>query len=376
MSRDRALDTGGVRLRPERRPFIEIAGRLVGIGHPLFTIAEIGLNHGGSLERAVALVDAAADAGASAVKLQTVIASELVSADAPAPAHVRATSMREFFATFELDEAAHRRLVGRARARGLAVIATPLSESAVDLLNRVGVDAMKIASGDLTWDRLIRRCAATGRPLVMSTGMAALTETRHALASARAAGARHVALMHCVSAYPVPEGSENLRAITTLARSFRVPVGLSDHGADGFALPLAVALGASLYERHIMLTAGDGSIDAGVSSTGAELRCLIRAAARARGALGDGAKSCLPAEAVNRMASRRGLYTTHALPIGHVVSAADVIALRPAAGLDLNRQQHLIGARLERRIESGSPFMEADLRNVVHRAIGVEHGPA
>jgi N,N'-diacetyllegionaminate synthase len=181
---------------PSRTPGIEIAGRTIGTGRPLFTIAEIGLNHGGSIERACALVDAAADAGASAVKLQTLIATELVSRNAPAPAHVRAASMQEFFTAFELDEAAHRVLVARARARGLAVVATPLSESAVDLLERVGVDAFKIASGDLTWDRLIRRCAATGRPLIISTGMGALHEAGHALATARTGGAQHVALMH------------------------------------------------------------------------------------------------------------------------------------------------------------------------------------
>jgi N,N'-diacetyllegionaminate synthase len=360
----------------DRAPAIEIAGRAIGAGRPLFVIAEIGLNHGGSVERVCALVDAAADAGASAVKLQTLIAAELVSSGAPAPAHVRAASMQEFFAAFELDEAAHRVVVERARSRGLAVIATPLSESAVDLLERVGVDALKIASGDLTWNRLIRRCAATGRPLVISTGMAALHEAGRALASARAGGAGQVALMHCVSAYPVPEGSENLRAIATLAAAFRVPVGLSDHGADGFALPLAVACGASLYERHIMLEAGDGSIDAGVSSTGPELRALIRSAARASAALGDGGKTCLPAEAVNQSASRRALYATHHLPAGHVVCAGDVIALRPAAGLDPNRSNRLLGARLEREIGRGEPFLETDLQMNAQGAEGTERDVA
>jgi sialic acid synthase SpsE len=346
---------------PDQSPSIEIAGRKVGPGHPLFTIAEIGLNHGGSIERACALVDAAADAGADAVKLQTLIAAELVACDAPAPAHVTATSLREFFATFELDESAHRTLVARARARGLAVVATALSESAVDLLERVGVDAFKIASGDLTWDRLIGRCSATGRPLIVSTGMADLHECRRALASARVAGARHVALMHCVSAYPVPEGSENLRAIATLMAAFRVPVGLSDHSPDGFAVPLAVALGASLYERHIMLEEGDGSVDADVSSTAEQLRGLIQSAARASAALGNGDKHCLPAEAVNRASSRRGLYARRPLPAGHVISADDVIALRPAVGLDLRELVRLTGMHLQRRVEAGTPFLQSDL---------------
>jgi N,N'-diacetyllegionaminate synthase len=354
---------------PEQSHSIEIAGITVGAGHPLFTIAEIGLNHGGSIERACALVDAAADAGASAVKLQTLIAAELVALDAPAPAHVAATSMREFFATFELDESAHRTVIGRARSRGLVVIATALSESAVDLLERVGVDAFKIASGDVTWSRLIGRCAATRRPLIISTGMADMHECRRALKSARIAGARQVALMHCVSAYPVPEGSENLRAIATLARTCHVPVGLSDHGSDGFAVPAAVALGASLYERHIMLEEGDGSIDADVSSTVEQLRGLIRSAARANAALGNGEKVCLPAEAVNRVASRRALYATRRLAAGHVVSAGDAIALRPATGLDPDRLGRLTGVRLERPIEAGAPFLECDLPGEADREV-------
>ena len=227
----------------------------VGRGEPLFVIAEIGLNHGGSVDRALALVDAAAAAGASAVKLQTIVAAELVAPACPAPAHVQAASLREFFAAFELDEAAHHAIAARARAHGLALIATPLSEGAVDLLERVGVDAYKIASGDLTWTRLIDRCAHTGKPLILSTGMATIAEVAHGLAHAQLGGAASVALLHCVSAYPVPHGSENLRAIATLAEAFSMPVGLSDHGADTSAVPIAVALGASLYERHLVLTA-------------------------------------------------------------------------------------------------------------------------
>jgi sialic acid synthase SpsE len=342
-------------------PEIRIGRRTVGEGWPLFVIAEIGLNHGGSIDRALALVDAAARAGASAIKLQTLDADQLVTQGAPAPMHVRAESLREFFATFELDEAAHRTVVARARAHGLAVMATPLSESAVDLLERVGIDAFKIASGDITWDRLIRRAASTGKPIVMSTGMATLAETAHAVASARLGGATAIALLHCVSAYPVPEGSENLGAIATLAQAFSVPVGLSDHGRDGSALPLAVAIRASLYERHIVTSKDDGSIDAEVSSDPDALARMVREAARVTEALGTGEKVCLPAEAPNRTASRRALYATRELKAGHIVSAADVVALRPELGLRANRYADVIGVRLERDLEPGMPFLESDV---------------
>ncbi len=347
--------------RDRRSPEFEIGGRPVGAGHPLFVIAEIGLNHGGVADKALALVDAAADAGASAIKLQTLFADDLVAAACPAPAHVRSDSLRGFFAAFELDEAAHRAIVQRARQRGLAVMATPFSLDAVALLERVGVDAIKIASGDLTWDGLIARAGQTGLPLVISTGMGSRTDASHALGIARQAGARHVAMLHCVSAYPVPRGSENLRAIQTLADALGVPVGLSDHADDTCAVPMAVALGACLYERHLVLAHGDGSIDDAVSSDPTELAAAVRDAARAVAALGSGEKVCLPAESANVIPSRRGLYVARALPADHVIEAADLTALRPAHAVVAGRLAEFIGRRTARPVAAGAPLRERDL---------------
>ena len=353
---------------------VEIGGRQVGPGRPLFVIAELGLNHGGSLETALALVDAAAAAGASAVKLQTIEADKLVAEDCPAPAHVPVASLREFFRRFELDEAAHHAVAGRARAHGMAMISTPFSEDAVDMLDRVGCDALKIASGDLTHRRLIERAAGTGRPLVMSTGMSGLREIADALGWARAAGAATIALLHCVSAYPVPEGSENLRAIAELVRVFAVPVGLSDHTTEPLAAALSVALGASLYERHLVLDTRAAGVDAAVSSGPRDLANAIAQAERAKSALGDGHKVCLAAERVNLVASRRSLYATRSLRAGEVVVESAVSALRPATGLDAARWHDLVGSRLTRDVQAGSVFVEADIeandetRTIVHVA--------
>ena len=344
----------------EGRSF-EIGRHTIGSTERLFVIAEIGLNHGGSVDRALTLVDAAAAAGASAVKLQTVEATALVSANAPAPAHVNAGSMVEFFSRFELDEAAHRAVVDRAREHGLAALATPLSETAVDMLDRIGIDAFKIASGDITWPGLITRAAKTRRPMVISTGMSELHEVARAISWAREGGAAGVALLHAVSAYPTPSGSENLRAIGTLARTFGVPVGLSDHGADGFSLPLAVTLGAALYERHLMLHANDQVVDAPVSSTPTALAALVRAAARTHAALGTGQKACIHAERPNRVPSRRALYATRSLRAGQRVEAGDIIALRPGIGLPADRERDLIGRVLPRDLPAGAPFLEGDL---------------
>jgi sialic acid synthase SpsE len=346
---------------PLDSPAISIAGRRVAEDIPPFVIAEIGLNHGGSLDRALALVDAAAAAGAHAVKLQTIVAGDLVSPACPAPAHVRAASLVDFFRRFELDEAAHHVVAERASLRGLKIISTPLSEASVDLLERVGVDAYKIASGDLTWDQLIVRCAATGKPLIISTGLSTLAEAHHALAVARLAGAEHVALLHCVSAYPVPRGSENLLAIRTLASECRVPVGLSDHSEDTFALPIAVGLGASLYERHIVLPDDTDAVDRAVSSTPVELAAAIRAGRRAWSALGSGRKACLAAEAANLIASRRSLCAWRALDAGHVVVADDLVALRPATGLPPASLPQVLGRRLTRPIAAGEALTERHL---------------
>jgi sialic acid synthase SpsE len=310
-------------------PAIVIGGRRIAADAPPFVIAEIGLNHGGSIDQALALVDAAANAGADAIKLQTILAPELVAPACPPPAHVSARSLVEFFARFELDEDAHRRVAERAWSRGLKVLSTPLSEHAVDMLERIGIDAYKIASGDLTFDQLIVRCAATAKPLVISTGMASLEEVKYALAIARLGGAADIALLHCVSAYPVPPGSENLLAIRTLAAECRVAVGLSDHGPDTFAAPIAVALGASLYERHLMLEGDDDVIDRPVSSTPANLAATASAMRRAWAALGTGRKACAEAEAANVIPSRRSLCAVRAFAEGEALTEAH---LTSAAG--------------------------------------------
>jgi N,N'-diacetyllegionaminate synthase len=343
----------------------DIAGRAIGPHAPVFAIAEIGLNHGGDVDQALRMVDAAARAGASAIKLQTLYADRLVAESCPPPAHVRVSSLREFFASFELDAAAHRAIVARARAHGLAVLSTPFAVDAVPMLEALDIDAFKIASGDLTYDGLIEAVARTGRPMVMSTGMATLDEAARALRVARQAGATQVAMLHCVSAYPTPSGSENLRAIETLAEALDVPVGLSDHSSGGSSSVVtavaSVALGACLYERHLMLDDGPDAIDAAVSSTPDEFRAIVAAMEQARAALGDGRKRCLPAEAPNLVPSRRGLYARRSLRPGERIAEADVIALRPATSLAPAEATRLIGSMLDRDVNAGDAFEPRDI---------------
>jgi sialic acid synthase SpsE len=191
--------------------------------------------------------------------------------------------------------------------------------------------------------------------------MSTLTDVTGLVAAAAAAGCDQLALLHCVSAYPVPAGSENLAAVWTLARTFNVPVGLSDHSPAASAVPIIMALGASLYERHLVLENDDDAIDAAVSSTPAGLAAVVRAAAQTLAALGHGHIVCAPVETPNLIPSRRALHATRRLDAGHVVTSDDVVAVRPGVGLPPRCLAQLVGTRLIRPVVAGAPFVNHDL---------------
>lgn len=346
-----------------------IYGRVVDPSHPLFVIAELGLNHGGDPRRALQLVDSAAVAGAAAVKVQSFRAERLVAPDCAPPAHVEATSLQDFFRGFELDVRAYELIAERAHRRGLALVATPFDEEVVGQLEAVGCDVYKIASGDLTHHALIERAASTGKPLLLSTGMSDLDEIRAAVERARAAGALELAVLHCVSAYPVPSGEENIRAVTELGRALGLTVGLSDHSTEPLSVPLAVALGASVYERHLALDSSEEQIERAVSSTPDELRTIVQTAERARRALGDGIKACRGAERENRTASRRSLHAARDLAAGEVIDATSTVALRPATGIDPRQLTAVTGRRLARDVLCGQPLHEDDLANGIEESL-------
>jgi N-acetylneuraminate synthase/N,N'-diacetyllegionaminate synthase len=338
----------------------EIAGQSIATGGPMRVIAEIGLNHAGDADLAHRLVDACADAGAWAVKFQVFEARELLVADAPAPSHLQAESLRSFFAQFELQAEAYASLLQRARDRSLVTIATAFDRDSVTMLEQVGVDAFKVASGDLTHTLLIEQVARTGVPLILSTGMSTESDVWNAVDWAVGAGARSLALLHCVSAYPTPDAEQNLRAVATLAREYKLPIGLSDHGMGADAALLAYAQGATLYERHVYLP-GTDAIDAPVSSTPEELFDVVRRLARAHEAMGDGRRTPRSAERANIGPSRRGLYARRDIAEGQVIEEADIIALRPIGLLGAEYGRVLIGCRAPRRLTAGTPFEPRDL---------------
>lgn len=337
-----------------------IAGRPIGTEHPPFVIAELSGNHNGDIERALALIDAAAEAGADAVKLQTYTA-DTITIDHDGPGfrlegglwHGRTLYdlYSEAFTPFEWHEA----LFARARERGLICFSSPFDETAVELLEKLDAPAFKIASFEAVDLPLIARAARSGKPLIISTGMTSPEEIGRAVDAARNAGAGGVALLHCVSAYPAAFAEANLAMIPRLAADYGCVVGLSDHTPGTAAAVAAIALGARVIEKHFTLARTDGGPDAAFSLEPAELKALTHDCRAAFDALGVAAYKRSETEAHNRQ-FRRSLYVVRDVPQGAVLTAADVRSIRPGYGLDPARLPEVLGRTAARALKRGEPF--------------------
>jgi N,N'-diacetyllegionaminate synthase len=335
------------------RPFV-VRGRVVGEG-PAFVIAEAGVNHNGDLELAHRLVDAAADAGADAVKFQTFRTDALVSQAAPkARYQVETTgegeSQRAMLARLELSAEAHATLRDHAARRGLVFFSTPFDEASADLLDGLGVELLKVPSGEVTNVPLLRHVAAKGRPVLLSTGMCTLDEVGAAVAELRAAGDPPLAILHCVSAYPAPVEDTNLRALDTLRARFGVPVGLSDHSLGIEIALAAVARGAAVLEKHLTLDTALPGPDHRASLAPAEFAGLVRGVRAIEVALGDGAKRPMPSELDTRAVARRSLVAARSLPAGHRLGREDVAVKRPGTGISPAELPAVLGRRLARSV--------------------------
>ncbi len=338
---------------------IRIAGRLIGPGQPPYVIAEMSGNHGGDLARAIRLIDAAADAGADAVKLQTYTADTMtIEHDGPdfrlGPGLWEGRTLYDLYREAHTPWEWHRPLFEHGRRRGIAVFSSPFDASAVDLLQSLDAPAYKIASFELVDLPLIRRVAATGKPVILSTGLSTLGEIEEAVACARAAGAVDLLLLHCISAYPTPPEEANLRTIGSLAKCFDVPVGLSDH-TMGIAVPVAaVALGAVVIEKHFTLARKDGGSDAAFSLEAGELAEMVRSCRTAWAALGHVEHGIAPAEGGGRTL-RRSLYVVADVAAGDVLTGEAIRAIRPGHGLSPKHLEELIGRVATRALRRGEP---------------------
>jgi N-acetylneuraminate synthase len=334
-------------------------GRPIGPAHRPFVIAELSANHLGSLERALAIVDAAADAGCDAVKLQTFTPASMTIESSRSDFHImdgpwQGRTLWDLYQEAHTPWAWHARLFEHGAARGLVVFSTPFDELAVDHLDRLGAPAFKIASFELVDLELIAFAARTGKPLIMSTGMASDAEVAEALDTAWSHGNGGVALLHCVSGYPTPIGDTNLRRLDAIARHGTV-VGISDH-SPGAVVPIAaVARGASIVEKHLTLARADGGPDAGFSLEPSEMAEVVRGTQLAFSALGDGSAVRPAAEAGSRK-FRRSLYAIDDIAPGQELTRDNVRSIRPAAGLPPRELPQVIGKRARVAIERGTPL--------------------
>ncbi len=334
-----------------RHPFV-VRDRVLGEG-PAFLIAEAGVNHNGDVDLAHRLVDAAADAGADAVKFQTFRTDALVSEAAPKARYQRETtggaeSQRAMLARLELSREAHVALRDHAARRGLVFFSTPFDEASADLLDGLGVALLKVPSGEVTNLPLLRHLAAKRRPILLSTGMCTLEEVATAVDTLRTAGDPPLAILHCVSAYPAPAADTNLRAMDTLRARFNVPVGLSDHTLGIEIALAAVARGAAVLEKHLTLDRALPGPDHRASLEPTDFAALVRGARAIESALGDGDKRPMPSELDTRAVARRSLVAARGIRAGERLTRELVAVKRPGTGIPPGELERVLGCRATR----------------------------
>ncbi|ALE85950.1 MULTISPECIES: pseudaminic acid synthase [unclassified Pseudonocardia] len=341
---------------------IEIGGHLVGPGERPFVIAEVSGNHNGSLDRALEIVDAIAGTGAQAVKFQTYRA-DTITIDADGPAfRIRDDhglwGGRNLYQLYEQAHTPwewHEPLFARAREHGLVPFSSPFDPTAIELLESLDAPAYKVASAELVDLPLIRAMAATGKPMVISTGMATLAEIDAAVAAAREGGATQIVLLACTASYPADPVDANLQTIPALREAFGVPIGLSDH-TPGIGVPVAaVALGAVAIEKHVTLRRDDGGVDSDFSLEPAELASLVTETDVARRAMGPARFGPRESER-DTLALRRSLWVVADVAAGEKVTADNVRSIRPAGGLHTDTIGTVLGRTFTRDVARGTPL--------------------
>jgi len=338
---------------------IRIAGREIGRGHRPYVIAELSGNHNGDIERAFRLMDVAKGAGADAVKLQTYTA-DTITLDHDGPGFTVQGGLWDGKRLHELYREAHTpwgwhpALFDHARKIGITCFSSPFDSTAIEFLETLDTPAYKIASFELVDTPLIRRAARTGKPLILSTGMANAEEIDDALSAARS-GSGGVVLLHCVSGYPTPAAEANLSRIPALAARHGCDVGLSDHTLGTEVAVAAAALGAAVIEKHFTLARADGGPDAAFSLEPDELAALVKGVRTAHEALGHADYGRTASEQPNVM-FRRSLYAVEDIKAGELLTEKNVRSIRPGYGLSPKYLPEILGRRAQTAIARGTPM--------------------
>lgn len=317
-------------------------------------------NHNGDIARAFRLIDAAKAAGCDAVKLQTYTA-DTITIDHDGPGFRISGGLWDGKLLYELYGEAHtpwdwhEALFKHAEKVGIACFSSPFDETAIDFLEGLGAPAYKIASFEVVDIPLIRRAAMTGKPLIISTGMAAAEEIDEAVAAATGAGAKGIVLLHCISGYPTPPDEANLARIKFLRDRYKIPIGLSDHTLGVEVAVAAVALGAAVIEKHLTLSRADGGPDAAFSLEPHEFRALVDAVRTAQRAIGRADYARTKSESPNAI-FRRSLYVVKDVTAGETFTSENVRSIRPGFGLPPKHFDEVLGKKAKRAVKRGTPL--------------------
>ncbi len=322
----------------------EFCGKLLGTGHPAFLVAEIGFNHNGDVELAKRMIASAAENGADAVKLQTFVAREMISNTllADDPDHPgNEIPFYEFFQRYELSRSDYKVLMAYARTLNIPLFTTPFDEASLEMLVELGMPAVKIASPDLTYTPFLEKVAATGLPVVLSTGMGNDGEIGGALHALR--NAHSTILLHCVSNYPSRYEEMNLGCMAGMSRQFKLPVGLSDHTLDNLSAMVAASLGAVLIEKHFTLDRNLPGVDQSISMQPDDLRKLKADILNVAKILGEGTRKIQQSEIPVRQSARRSLVARVDIPAGRPLEPAMLASKRPGTGIPPNEMDRVLG---------------------------------
>ena len=341
---------------------IEIGGRLIGPDYPPFVIAEMSGNHNQSLDRALAIVNAAAEAGAHAIKLQTYTADTMTlnvrggSFEISDPDSLWAgQNLHDLYQKAYTPWEWHRPIMERARELGLICFSSPFDETAVDFLEALDVPAYKIASFENNHLPLISKAASTGKPLIISTGMASLAELEQAVHTARHAGCKQLVLLKCTSTYPASPDTTNIRTIPHLRGLFNAEVGLSDHTMGVGVSVASVALGATVIEKHFTLARADGGVDSAFSLEPEELNSLVVESKRAWQSLGKVGYGPTEQESKS-LVFRRSIYVSADITKGEIFTEQNIKIVRPGDGAPPHLYSHLLGRTAIRDFNAGTPL--------------------